>query len=349
VNVYPFIEAERAKQRNVKRACALLEVSRAAFYDWVRHVPSPRLCRNENLLEKIKAVHEDSRGTYGSPRVHAQLRKDGEVCGRNRVARLMQANGIVGRARRRFKRTTIPDPDAAGAVDLVKRVLWPRHDRDRSPVVRRHQLRADLGGVDVPRNRDRRLQPPRRGLGDGRPLALRARLRCAENGDRPAPAGAGSDLSLRPRIAVHVVGVHRAARAKRHPPVAVSARSVLGQRGRRELFSTLKCELIHLHALPTRARVRSAIFEYIEGWFNRRRRHSSLGYISPAEFELRYHTTKKACWPRDRPVPGSSGFQRSALRRSQSLLFGPSPPIHRVPPLVGVKTVRPRCAAGAPS
>jgi hypothetical protein len=69
VNVYPFIEAERAKQRNVKRACALLEVSRAAFYDWVRHVPSPRLCRNENLLEKIKAV---PRGQQGHLRIPAR-------------------------------------------------------------------------------------------------------------------------------------------------------------------------------------------------------------------------------------------------------------------------------------
>ena len=89
------------------------------------YVPSPRQ-RQDELLEEVKGVHEGNRGTYGSPRVHAQLRKDGEVCGRNRVARLMRANGIVGRARRRFKRTTIPDPDAtAGAADLVKRVFGP--------------------------------------------------------------------------------------------------------------------------------------------------------------------------------------------------------------------------------
>ncbi|HYN35628.1 MAG TPA: IS3 family transposase, partial [Actinomycetota bacterium] len=124
--LYPFIEVERAERRNVKRACKLLEVSRAAFYDWVRHIPSVHKRADAQLLEKIETVHEDSKGTYGSPRVHAQLQIDGETCGENRVARLMQANGIVGRRKRRFKKTTIPDPaGATTAVDLVKRLFGP--------------------------------------------------------------------------------------------------------------------------------------------------------------------------------------------------------------------------------
>lgn len=124
--LYPFIEVERAERRNVKRACKLLEVSRAAFYDWVRHIPSVRKRADAQLLEKIETVHEDSKGTYGSPRVHAQLQIDGETCGENRVARLMQANSIVGRRKRRFKKTTIPDPaGATTAVDLVKRLFGP--------------------------------------------------------------------------------------------------------------------------------------------------------------------------------------------------------------------------------
>jgi putative transposase len=124
--VYPFIEVERVERRNVKRACALLEVSRAAFYAWLRHVPSRRQRRDEELVDKIETVHEDSKGTYGSPRVHAELKARGEVCGKNRIARLMQTNGIVGRARRRFKKTTIPDPDGiANVVDLVKRAFGP--------------------------------------------------------------------------------------------------------------------------------------------------------------------------------------------------------------------------------
>jgi putative transposase len=122
---YPFIEVERAERRNVKRACALLEISRAAFYAWLRHVSSRRQRRDEQLLDKIETVHEDSKGTYGSPRVHAELKARGEVCGENRIARLMQANGIVGRTRRRFRKTTIPDPEGAAVVDLVKRAFGP--------------------------------------------------------------------------------------------------------------------------------------------------------------------------------------------------------------------------------
>ena len=126
MNVYPFIEAERAELGNVQRACAMLEVSRAAYYDWARQIPSARQCSDAALLAKIKAIHTASRSTYGSPRVHAQLRNDGQACGRKRVVRLMRHNGIAGRCKRRFRRTTIADPGAATtAVDLVKRSFGP--------------------------------------------------------------------------------------------------------------------------------------------------------------------------------------------------------------------------------
>ena len=82
MNVYPFIEVERAERRNVKRACALLKVSRAAFYSWVQHLPSRRCRADERLLRKIRSVHRDSKGTYGSPRVHAHLRNNGECAAR---------------------------------------------------------------------------------------------------------------------------------------------------------------------------------------------------------------------------------------------------------------------------
>jgi putative transposase len=95
VNVYRSSRRREQSGATSERACALLEVSRAAFYEWARHAPSRRQRRVRELLDKIKSVHE-SKKTYGSPRVHAQLRKNGEVCGTNRVVRLMRANGIVG-------------------------------------------------------------------------------------------------------------------------------------------------------------------------------------------------------------------------------------------------------------
>ena len=126
MNVYPFIKAERAERGNVRRTCAMLEVSRAAYYEWARQIPSARWRSNAALLARIKDIHTASRGTYGSPRVHAQLRNDGQACGRKRVARLMRHNGIVGRCQRRCQRTTIADPNTAtAAVDLVKRNFSP--------------------------------------------------------------------------------------------------------------------------------------------------------------------------------------------------------------------------------
>ena len=122
MNVYPFVEAEQAGQRNVGKACALLEVSRAAYYQWSRHAPSARARADEVLGQRIERIHHDSRGTYGAPRVLAQLRRDGVCVGTRRVARLMRQHGLSGRCRRRFQRTAIPDPQAGtAAVDLLQR------------------------------------------------------------------------------------------------------------------------------------------------------------------------------------------------------------------------------------
>ena len=120
MNCYQFIEAEKAQQRSVKRACELLKVSRAAFYQHLAG-PSPRARADADLTSQIRAVHKESRGRYGAPRVHAELRHLGRRHGRKRVARLMRSAGLAGRAARRWKKTTIPDPAAAGRADRIRR------------------------------------------------------------------------------------------------------------------------------------------------------------------------------------------------------------------------------------
>jgi len=126
VNVWPFIEAEQAEQRNVKRTCELLEVSRAAFYEQSKHIPSRRAVDDAELTERIKTIHAASRATYGAPRVHAQLRRDGVHCAKKRVARLMVRAGLAGRCPKRRRKTTIPDPNAeAKLVDLIRREFGP--------------------------------------------------------------------------------------------------------------------------------------------------------------------------------------------------------------------------------
>ena len=121
MNIYPFIEAEKACRRNVKRACELLKVSRAAFYQHLRGMPSPRERQDAELAGQIRAVHEESKGRYGAPRVHAELRRRGRCHSRKRVARLMRHSGLRGRAAKRWKKTTIADPAAAARADLIRR------------------------------------------------------------------------------------------------------------------------------------------------------------------------------------------------------------------------------------
>ena len=99
MNLYPLIEAEKTQQRNVKRACELLEVSRAAFYTHRAGVLSARQVADEQLTEHIRRAHQTSKGRYGAPRIHAQLRRQGRRHGRKRVARLLRAAGLHGRTR----------------------------------------------------------------------------------------------------------------------------------------------------------------------------------------------------------------------------------------------------------
>jgi hypothetical protein len=117
VNIYPFIEAEKACRRNVKRACELLKVSRAAFYQHLRGIPSPRERQDAELADQTKAVHEEPEGRYGAPQVHAELRRRGHRHSRKPVARLMRRSGLRGRAAKRWKKTTIAGPAAAARAD----------------------------------------------------------------------------------------------------------------------------------------------------------------------------------------------------------------------------------------
>jgi putative transposase len=131
VSVYPLVEAEKAEGGNVAKCCALMEVSRSAYYDWSKHRPSRRQLADAELLEKIYEVFDASRRTYGWPRVHAALRRAGTCASRKRVARLMAQAGLVGRCQRRKTRTTFPDAEAK-ALDLVKRAFGPGVELDRT-------------------------------------------------------------------------------------------------------------------------------------------------------------------------------------------------------------------------
>ena len=150
MNCYPFIEAEKAQQRNVKRACELLKVSRAAYYAARDGQPSDRDRQDAELTVLIKAEHKRSKGRYGAPRIHAELRRQGRRHSRKRIARLMRQAGLAGRAPRRWKKTTIPDPAAAARGRCDPPGLHHRRRQGQPAAVWRHHLPGHLGRVALP-------------------------------------------------------------------------------------------------------------------------------------------------------------------------------------------------------
>ena len=131
MKLHPFIEAEKVAGHSVNHACGLLEVSRAAYYQRRNGEASMREVTDAELTKKITAVHEESKGTYGSPRVHRELRDRGFSCGKRRVTRLMRIAGLEGRFKKRWRKTTVVDPDAERALDLIQRHFGPCTEIDR--------------------------------------------------------------------------------------------------------------------------------------------------------------------------------------------------------------------------
>jgi transposase InsO family protein len=283
VNCYPFIEAEKAGRRNVKRACELLKVSRAAFYAYLSG-PSRRDRDDAELTGHIEAVHAESKGRYGAPRVHAELRRQGHRHGRKRVARLMRAAGLMGRTPKRWRTTTIPDPAAPQRADQVRRDFTA----DAAAVNSRWCGDITYIGtwegwlylatvIDI---------ASRRVVGYALADHLRTELVAG------ALANAVTARDPAPGIIFHADRGCQYTSAE----LAVFARdnAVTLSHGRtgqcwdnalaESFFASIKGELLDLQAWPSRDMARRAVVEYI-AWYNGTRLHSTLGYRSPAEYE----------------------------------------------------------------
>jgi putative transposase len=267
--------------------CRVLGVNRTSFHDWERRAPSDRALSDAWLIEKVKQIHAASDGTYGARRVHAELRLEhGIRVGRKRVERLMGDAGISGLVPRKRRRTTVRLPGVRVAPDLVERDFRPEgpnqtwsadityistwegflylaHVQDLfSRLVVRwsmaDHLRAELVVDALEMGLHRRR--PERGL--------------IHHSDH------GCQFTA-------VLFSKRCAKAG----IEISMGSVgdCNDNAVCETFhATLKKEKIYRRSWPTRAAARAAIFEYIEGWYNPRRRHSTLAYLSPAQFERQH-------------------------------------------------------------
>ena len=285
----PFIEAEEDAGHSVKHACDMFEVSRAAYYQRKRQIPSPRDVADGELVEKIRQIHDESDGTYGSPRMHKELLARDVSCGRRRVRRLMRAHGLEGRCKKRWRKTTIQDPAAtAEALDLIQchfgpsEVLDARYVGDITYVATWEGWAYLATVIDL---------ASRRVVGWAVADHLRTELisdaLVVAFGQRHPPAGAifHSDR-----------GCQYTSRDFRQLATDHGIRLSLGRKGdcwdnavAESFFATIKRELIHRRAWRTISGLRRAVFDWIEGWYNTRRLHSSLGYLSPAHYEALIH------------------------------------------------------------
>ena len=283
----------------VALSCRLVGLPRASFYTWRarqagRRAPSARARADGALTERIRTIHQASQGTYGSPRVHAELRGAGIRCGGKRVARLMRQGQLVGiQRRRRTPRTTLADPRATPAPDRLERDFTATAPNQRwvsdityvatdkgwlyLAVVLDLFSRKVVGWATADHLRAELVL-------DALDLALHTRCPRLPTG---APTGGVFHSDH---------GTQYTATAFRQRLEQVGLVASMGTVGdcfdnaaAESFFGTLKTELLHRQAWPTHAAARSAIFRYIHAWYNPRRRHSTLGYASPDQFERHFH------------------------------------------------------------
>lgn len=292
MNVYPFIEAEEEERHTVAPACRLLEVSRSAYYCWAAHIPSRRDVSDAELTALITRIHADSRCTYGAPRIHAELMDQGVACGHNRVARLMARAGLVGVSPRRYRTTTIADPDADPIVDLVKRAFGPDTiELDTIYAGDITYIRTWEGWLYLATVID---LGSRRVVGWSMADHMRAELVCDALGMAIEHRRPGALIFHSDRGSQYTSGDFAKLCEDNGVTQSMSRPGQCWDNAVAEsFFAALKNELIYRNVWATRAEARQAIFEYIEVFFNRRRRHSSLGYRSPAAYEAIRRATSK--------------------------------------------------------
>ena len=264
--------------------CRVLGVSRAGFYAWERRAPCDRELSDAWLTDKIKAIHARSKGTYGSRRIHAELRLEhGIRVGKKRVERLMVLAGISGLLPRPRKRTTIRVEGVRTAPDLVERDFDPEApDRTWSAdITYIWTLEGWLFLSHVEDLFSRRIVGWEMSSHMRKELVISA-LEMAV-GQRKPDAGCIHHSDKGSQYTAVLFG-ERCARAGITPSTG-SKGDCFDNACSESFHATLKKELIYRHTWATRAEARTAIFEYIEGWYNPHRRHSKLGYLSPAGYE----------------------------------------------------------------
>ena len=283
MSTYRFISAERASFP-VSLLCVVLEVSKSGFYAWTTRAPSDRTLSDAWLSGRIEEIHGGARGVYGARRIHAEFRHaHGVRIGRKRVERLMREGGLSGLVKRKRGKTTIRVPGVRVADDLVDRRFF-REGPNRLWVADITYLPTWEGWLYLAAVQD---AFSRRIVGWAMAEHMRSELvvealEMAVHRRRPGVglvhhSDQGSQyVSLLFGQRCRDAGIARSMGAKGDAYDNALAES---------FFASLKKELVRRRSWPTRRELRSAVFDYVEAFYNRERRHSTLGYLSPAQFE----------------------------------------------------------------
>ena len=279
---YRFIVAHQANYPTAM-LCRVIGVARAGYYAWLRRGVSARQQVDQRLTEQISAIHQQSRQTYGSPRVHAALRQAGVRCGRKRVTRLMRQAGLTGCRARRRTRTTRSDPAHTPAPNLVER-RFTVPQLDRLWVGDITYIPTWEGWLYLAVILD---ACSRRVVGWAMADHLGGDLTQAALTMALARRRPGTDLIQHTdRGSQYTAAAYRALLGAHGVTASMSRTGDCYDNALAEsFFATLKTELIDRQPWPTHRAARQAIFEWIEGFYNRQRLHSALGYQSPSVFE----------------------------------------------------------------
>jgi putative transposase len=286
---YQFIR-DHIGQFSVRALCHSLEVSSSGYYAWRDRKPSVRARENTRLLVDIRAAHQRSRQRYGSPRIYHELRSAGISCGRHRVARLMQTDGLRAKRKRRFRVTTRTKPGMEWFRDLLERIwspdrqdlqwaadityLWTHEGWMYLAVVMDLYSRRIIGWSIQPHlTDDLAIQAMKAALQARRPTSG-----LIHHSDRGSQYGSKDYLKLLKEHGV-VSSMSEKGDCWDNAPVE-------------SFFSTLKRELGEV--FDTRDQARQETFNFIEVWYNRQRIHSTLGYKSPTEYERQAAPGSKA-------------------------------------------------------
>ena len=292
MSLFRFIAAEKANYP-ISLMCRVLGVSRSGFHAWERRPPSARALADAALTERIRVMYARSRGSYGSRRIFLDLRDQGVRLGKKRVERLMRAEGLSGYVKRRKGKTTIRVQGVRAASDLV--------ERDFNPAAPDRLWCADIKEIPTWEGKlylasvldcysrrvvgwSMRPDMPAELVVDALEMAVGRR--------RPGPGlihhsdqgGQYVALMLGQRLRKHEIAQSMGSKGDCFDNAAIES-----------YHATIEKELLRGRSFRTRQQARSAVFDWIECWYNRERRHSRLGYRSPEQFERDHHKQKDDC------------------------------------------------------